>query len=263
MIESNVPGRAGELVVRTWPNLGATWLAVLVHGCGEHAGRYGHVAEALVAAGALVVAADQVGHGASEGERALVEDLGTLVGDVDTVIGAAGVDLPVVLVGHGVGGLVAARYAQDHQDRLAALVLSAPVLGAWEGLDALGGDDLSGTEVDPAELSRDEEVGRAYAADPLVWHGPVPRPTLEAVERAIDEVNFGPVLDRVPVLWLHGGADRLVPEADTRTGADRLRGARFEERVYQGARHEVLRETNRDEVLGDVVDFVRRALGGS
>ncbi|ACU34514.1 alpha/beta fold hydrolase [Actinosynnema mirum] len=263
MIESNVPGRAGELVVRTWPNLEATWLAVLVHGCGEHAGRYGHVAEALVAAGALVVAADQAGHGASEGERALVEDLGTLVGDVDTVIGAAGVDLPVVLVGHGVGGLVAARYAQDHQDRLAALVLSAPVLGAWEGLDALGGDDLSGTEVDPAELSRDEEVGRAYAADPLVWHGPVPRPTLEAVERAIDEVNFGPVLDRVPVLWLHGGADRLVPEADTRTGADRLRGARFEERVYPGARHEVLRETNRDEVLGDVVDFARRALGGS
>ncbi|NUT96609.1 MAG: lysophospholipase, partial [Saccharothrix sp.] len=74
MIESNVPGHAGELAVRTWPNLDATWLAVLVHGYGEHGGRYGHVADRLVEAGALVVAADHVGHGKSEGEPVLITD---------------------------------------------------------------------------------------------------------------------------------------------------------------------------------------------
>jgi len=63
VIESNVTGRAGELAVHTWPNLAARWLAVLVHGYGEHLGRYEHVATALGEAGVLVVGGDLVGHG--------------------------------------------------------------------------------------------------------------------------------------------------------------------------------------------------------
>ncbi|MEV8438432.1 alpha/beta fold hydrolase [Actinosynnema sp. NPDC051121] len=259
MIESNVPGHAGELAVRTWPNLDAGWLAVIVHGYGEHSGRYGHVAEALVEAGALVVAADHVGHGRSEGERALIADYDGVVADLAATVGSAASDLPTVLVGHGEGGLVAARYAQLNP--LAALVLSAPVLGTWEGLDRLGAQG-AGEPLDPALLSRDPEVGKRYAADPLVWHGPYKRESLEALERALDQVNYGPALEHLPTLWLHGDADDLVPLADTRTGTDRLRGLLFEERVYPGARHEVFNETNSAEVLADVVAFARRVLGG-
>ena len=252
MIESNVPGHAGELAVRTWPNLDASWLAVIVHGYGEHSGRYGHVAETLGQAGALVVAADLVGHGGSEGERALITDFGGVVADVGATVSSAASDLPTVLIGHGEGGLVAARYAQSNP--LDALVLSAPVLGAWEGLDR------PEEPVDPSLLSRDPEVGKRYAADPLVWHGPYKRETLEALEQALDEVNYGPALEHLPTLWLHGDADELVPLADTRTGTDRLRGLLFEERVYPGARHEVFNETNSAEVLADVVAFARRVL---
>jgi alpha-beta hydrolase superfamily lysophospholipase len=261
VIESNVPGHAGGLAVRTWPNPDARWLAVIVHGYGEHGGRYDHVAEALVAAGALVVAADHVGHGRSAGERALITDFDGVVADVGTAVGSAASDLPTVLVGHAEGGLVAARYAQLNP--LAALVLSAPVLGTWEGLDRLGDAAAAGLPLDPALLSRDPEVGRRYAADPLVWHGPYRRETLEALERALDQVNYGPALEHLPTLWLHGDADELVPLADTRTGTDRLRGLLFEERVYRGARHEVFNETNSAEVLADVVAFTRRvpALG--
>ncbi|MEU4738915.1 alpha/beta fold hydrolase [Actinosynnema sp. NPDC023658] len=258
MIESNVPGHAGELAVRTWPNLEADWLAVIVHGYGEHAGRYSHVAEALVGAGALVVAADHVGHGRSEGERAVITDFDGVVADVAATVGSAASDLPTVLVGHGEGGLVAARYAQLHP--LSALVLSAPVLGTWEGLDRLGAPESSGVPLDPDLLSRDPEVGKRYASDPLVWHGPYKQETLEALERALDQVNYGPPLEHLPTLWLHGDADELVPAADTRTGTDRLRGLLFEERVYPGARHEVFNETNSDEVLADVVSFARRVL---
>ncbi len=257
MIESNVPGHAGELAVRTWPNLEADWLAVVVHGYGEHSGRYGHVAEALVEAGALVVAADHVGHGRSDGERALITDFDGVVADVGATVSSAASDLPTVLIGHGEGGLVAARYAQSHP--LAALVLSAPVLGTWEGLDRLGAEG-PGDPLDPEALSRDPEVGRKYASDPLVWHGPYKRETLQALERALDEVNYGPALEHLPTLWLHGDADEVVPLADTRTGTDRLRGLLFEERVYPGARHEVFNETNSAEVLADVVAFVRRVL---
>jgi alpha-beta hydrolase superfamily lysophospholipase len=259
VIESNVPGHAGELAVRTWPNLDAGWLAVIVHGYGEHSGRYAHVAEALVRAGALVVASDLVGHGRSEGERALIADYDGVVADLAATVSSAASDLPTVLVGHGEGGLVAARYAQLNP--LAALVLSAPVLGTWEGLDRLGAQG-AGEPVDPDLLSRDPEVGKRYAADPSVWHGPYKRESLEALERALDQVNYGPALEHLPTLWLHGDADDLVPLADTRTGTDRLRGLLFEERVYPGARHEVFNETNSAEVLADVVAFVRRVLGG-
>jgi len=258
VIESNIPGHAGELVVRTWPNLEATWLTVLVHGYGEHGGRYGHVAERLVEAGALVVAADHLGHGGSAGERALITSFDGVVEDVGAAISSAATDLPTVLVGHSMGGLIATRRAQLH--RPAALVLSAPMLGTWQGLDVLGSAEIPDTPVDPDVLSRDPEVGKRYAADPLVWHGPFRRETLEALERALDEVNYGPTLEDLPTLWLHGDADELVPLADTRTGTDRIRGLLFEERVYPGARHEVFNETNRDEVLDDVVSFVRRAL---
>ena len=257
MIETNVTGHAGEIAVHTWPNLEARWLAVLVHGFGEHLGRYEHVAAALADAGALVVGGDLAGHGGSDGPRALITDVDALAGDVRTVVRTVGTELPTVLIGHSVGGLVAARYAQLHGAELAALVLSAPVLGTWHGLDVASGEEVP---VDPEALSRDPEVGKAYSADPLVWHDKIGRPTLEALERGLDAVSFGPPLGDLPTLWLHGDADRIVPVADTRAGTDRIRGLGFTERIYPGARHEVFNETNRDEVLADVVAFVGQVL---
>ncbi len=191
MIESNVTGHAGELAVHTWPNLEATWLAVLVHGYGEHLGRYEHVAAALHDAGALVVGGDLVGHGGSEGERALITDVDALVADVHAVTRSIATPLPTVLIGHSVGGLVASRYAQAHGEELAALVLSAPVLGAWQGLDPLADKEVPDAPLDPSSLSRDEDVATAYAADPLVYHGNWHRETLESLERALDAVASG------------------------------------------------------------------------
>lgn len=260
MIESNVTGHTGELAVHTWPNLEARWLAVLVHGYGEHLGRYEHVAAALGEAGALVVGGDLVGHGGSEGEPALITDVDGLVADVHAVTRSIATTLPTVLIGHSVGGLIATRYAQTHGHELSALVLSAPVLGPWQGLDLLSAEEIPDTPIDPSVLSRDPDVGTAYAADPLVWHGGLKRQTLQALERALVAAASGGPLGDLPTLWLHGDDDRLVPIADTRAGTDRIRGAEFTERVYPGARHEVFNETNRDEVLADVVDFVHRSL---
>ncbi|HEV7908682.1 MAG TPA: alpha/beta hydrolase [Pseudonocardiaceae bacterium] len=260
MIESTIQGHGGELAVYRWANPDARWLAVLVHGYGEHMGRYQHVAEALVDAGAEVVGVDHVGHGRSAGERVLITDFDGVVEDVHAVLRSASSDLPTVLIGHSMGGLIAARYAQLHGDELAALVLSAPVLGTWQALDLLAADEIPDVPIDPDTLSRDPAVGSSYAADPLVWHGPFKRETLLSLEQALDAVNFGEPLTSLPGLWLHGEDDQLVPLSDTRTGMDRIRGADFEERLYPGARHEVFNETNRDEVLGDLTSFVHRTI---
>jgi alpha-beta hydrolase superfamily lysophospholipase len=260
------PGRTDDIAYRVWPNPTPRQLVVLVHGYGEHVGRYEHVADFLVARGAVVAAPDHVGHGHSGGERVLVTDYEAVVEDLHTVIERVRVDHPglaLVLVGHSMGGMIAARYAQRFREELAALVLSAPVLGSWSAAtDMLGADEIPDEPLDVSTLSRDPEVGRAYAADELVWHGPFKRPTLEALARALRTIGDGPTLGDLPTLWLHGEEDQLVPVAETRTGIEQLGCENLVEHVYPGARHEVFNETNRDEVLATAAAFIDAHTGG-
>jgi alpha-beta hydrolase superfamily lysophospholipase len=259
--EWTLDGHGGALVARTWSGGDApSYVVLLAHGYGEHIGRYEHVAAALVANGAVVYAVDHVGHGKSEGERVLIADFEPVVDDLHEVERRAREEhpgLPVVLIGHSMGGLIAARYAQRYGDSLAALVLSGPLIGRWEGGPLLLSlPEIPDVPLDITTLSRDPEVGRAYADDPLVWHGPFQRPTVEGIVRGLAAIEEGPSLGSLPLLWAHGEADRLVPLAGTRPGVEHLRGERYVEKIYPGAQHEIFNETNADEVLADVVGFI-------
>ncbi len=264
--ESELQGARGRVVVHEWANPDARFVALLAHGYGEHAGRYDHVARRLVTEGAAVYAPDHLGHGRSDGERAHCEDGEDFSNDLHRVAELARAEhpgLPVVLLGHSMGGMIATRYAQKHQGELDALVLSGPAIGGNPALEMLlGMDPIPDVPIDPDVLSRDTTVGRAYGDDPLVWHGPFKRSMLQAMVTAVHAVADGPSLGDVPTLWIHGEEDQLVPLAVTREAIERVRGDRFEEKVYPGARHEVFNETNKDEVLDDVVAFIHRALPG-
>jgi alpha-beta hydrolase superfamily lysophospholipase len=257
-------GTRGTIVVREWPCADARYVALLAHGYGEHIGRYEHVADALVRDGAAVHGPDHMGHGRSAGERVLIEDYEEVVTDLQTVAGdaaAAYPDLPVVLIGHSMGGMIATRYAQRYGAELAALVLSGPVLGQWTAVTSLLElDEIPHTPIDVSTLSRDPEVGRVYAEDPLVWHGPFKRPTVAALKSCLSTINAAGRLGALPTLWVHGGDDALVPLPETRWGIDQIRGDALTEIIYLDARHEVFNETNRAEVIGDVTAFIARAL---
>ncbi len=259
-------GHAGTLHARAWTGPEPAYVALLCHGYGEHLGRYEWVADRLVADGAAVYAVDHVGHGESEGERVLVADFEPVVDDFRLLEEHARAEqpgLPVVLIGHSMGGMIAARYAQRYGDDLACAVLSGPVLGRWDTVDALLAlEEIPDTPIDPATLSRDGSVGEAYVADPLVWHGPFKRPTLEALATAIDTINESGTVD-LPLLWLHGEDDELVPYSGSAKGWPRIAGPQAEEKTYPEARHEIFNETNRDEVLADVLEFVHRQLRAS
>jgi alpha-beta hydrolase superfamily lysophospholipase len=263
--ERTFTGTRAANVVREWPHEQPRYVAILVHGYGEHIGRYEYVADTLVRHGAAVYGLDHVGHGKSAGDRALVVDFEDLVTDVHAVEEQARADhprVPVVVIGHSMGGMIAARYAQRYGDGLAALVLSGPVIGEWEVIPALLAlDELPDVPIDPATLSRDTAVGVAYAEDPLVWHGPFKRPTLEAFATTITTIAKGGSLGSLPTLWIHGADDQLVPLTSSRTGIETIRGDDLTERIYPEARHEVFNETNRDEVLTDVTTFIDRVLG--
>ena len=259
--EWTLDGHGGRLVARTWWGEDAPTHAVLLaHGYGEHIGRYEHVADALVANGAVVHAVDHVGHGRSEGDRVLIPDFERVVDDlheVDVRARQEHPDLPVVLLGHSMGGLIAARYAQRYGDSLTSVVLSGPLVGDWEAVgQLLALPQIPDAPLDITTLSRDPGVGERYADDPLVWHGPFRRATLEAIERALAAVQDGPSLGRLPLMWAHGEADQLVPVAGTRSGVEHLRGERYVERIYPEARHEIFNEINADEVLSDVTAFI-------
>jgi alpha-beta hydrolase superfamily lysophospholipase len=255
-------GSEGKVSLRVWPNPQAHHVVVIAHGYGEHTGRYEHVAQRLVAAGASVWAPDHLGHGRSDGERVLVRDFEHVVDDLQRVVSMARgthPSLPVVLIGHSMGGLIATRYAQRYGRGLAGLVLSGAAVGRLPGIEPLRSlPQIPDEPIDPDVLSRDPAVGAAYASDPLVYHGSFKRPTLEAMHAALAAIDAGPGFGTLPTLWLHGGDDKLVPVEASRVGFAKLRGTDFTERVYDGARHEVFNETNQAEVLDAVCNFIDR-----
>ena len=251
--------RIGRVQVRSWPAEDPQRLVVLAHGYGEHVGRYEHVAQALVARGATVVGPDHVGHGRSDGEQALVEDFEAVVDDLRAVVQDARGDLPVVLVGHSMGGLIATRYAQRHREDLAGLVLSGPAVGLGPVIQGwLAAPELPSDPIDVAVLSRDPAVGEAYAADELVWHGGWKRPTLQAFVAADRAIADGPGFGDLPLLYVHGAADELVPVTLAQPVVERLAGPDSEVHVLEDARHEVLNELGKEDTIALVAAFAER-----
>jgi alpha-beta hydrolase superfamily lysophospholipase len=169
-------------------------------------------------------------------------------------------ELPVVMVGHSMGGLIATRYAQRHREDLNGLVLSGPAIGlapvfaGW--LDAPPNDPIDG-----AALSRDPAVGEAYAADPLVYHGGWKRPTLEAFMAADEAIANGPAFGDLPLLYVHGAEDPLVPLDLARPIVERLAGPDSDVRIIDGARHEVFNELDQEETIALVAEFAERVTG--
>ena len=264
MTESTLAGHAGALHVRAWERDEPSHVVVVAHGYGEHIGRYDHVAAALGEGGAAVYGLDHVGHGRSEGERALIADFDLVVDDLQLLVADARTrhaGLPVVLLGHSMGGLIATRYAQRHGDGLAGLVLSAPLVGNPGTGALLAMDPLPEVPIDPTVLSRDEATQRAYMEDPLVYHGGFRRVTLAAMAAALLESALDAPRLRGPVLWQHGEADELVPLEGSRRLIEVLSNAEVTERTYPGARHEIFNETNRDEVLADTTRFIAGCVG--
>jgi alpha-beta hydrolase superfamily lysophospholipase len=263
--EWTLDGHAGHLVARTWlGGAGPTHVVLLAHGYAEHVGRYEHVAAALVANGAVVYAVDHAGHGKSEGERGVVTDFEPIVDDLHLVDRRAREEhpgLPVVLLGHSMGGLIAARYAQRYAASLAAVVLSGPLVGRYDaGAQLFDLPEFPDIYVDIEGLSRAPEVAEAYASDPLIWHGLFRRDTLQSMLRGLGAVMAGPSLGTLPLLWAHGGADTAVLISESRPGIEHLCGDGYVQRIYPEARHEIFNEINKDEVLTDVTAFINDAL---
>jgi acylglycerol lipase len=242
-----------------------TALVVLVHGAGEHSERYEHVAERLVGDGYAVHALDHRGHGHSQGPRALIDRVDHAVTDLDALVSAAvqhesAAAIPVVMVGHSMGAMIALRYALDHQHRLDGLALSG-ALASIEASAALRivGRAISAVtptlgliRIDSSLISRDPAVVAAYRSDPLVHHGKLPART--AAEIADTVAAFPARLQEItlPTLIMYGTEDRLCPPAGSEMLGERIGAADKRVIPYQGLYHEIFNEPERDAVLSDL-----------
>jgi acylglycerol lipase len=257
-----------EIYWQAWLPEGAPHAIVTIaHGGAEHGGRYAWTADQLTARGYAVYAIDHRGHGRSGGPRAYVDRVDNAVADLHTLSGIARErypELPVVLLGHSMGGLIALSYALRHQDELAGLVLSAPLAVleanpasrvAVRTLSAVA-PRLPIYKIDGTTVSRDPEVVRAYDSDPLNHRGMLPARTVGEIAATV--ATFADRLPelRLPILTVYGSGDRLVDNAgsalvDERSGSDDSTLI-----AYDGLYHEVLNEPERDRVIADVAGWI-------
>lgn len=260
--DTHVRGQHGWIAYRVWAPADPTRVVLLAHGYAEHSGRYDHLARALTDRGAAVYAPDHLGHGHSQGQRGQIDAVDDVVADLRTVAGraaAAHPGLPHVVIGHSLGGLVAVRYVQAHPDAVRGLVLTSPILGAWPAAtQLLDLEEIPDDAIDPELLSRDPAVGKAYVSDPLVYRGPMRHATLQAVADALDAAAADAEHVTVPVLYLHGADDALVPPEPSLSAVNALATPSLDARVLESARHEVLNEPERGEVIAAVAEFADR-----
>jgi alpha-beta hydrolase superfamily lysophospholipase len=265
-----VSARDGVVLrTRTWAPRGAPWAAaLLVHGLGEHSGRYERVGERLAEAGIDARAFDQRGFGASGGRRAYVDrwaEFGADVADRLDALRSDSPDLPLVLYGHSLGGLIVLDAVIRGAVRPDLVVLSAPALGdampGWlHGLarvmTAVVPTLALGDGLPPDGLSRDPAVAADVAADPLnltrvtVRLGAESFAAQEAIGRRLASLDHLPA----PTYVLHGSADPIVPASST-DGLERF--PEVTRVVHAGLRHECHNEPEGEAVVDAIVDWLR------
>jgi alpha-beta hydrolase superfamily lysophospholipase len=247
---------------RHWAAASPKAAILLIHGIGEHSARYEHVGDALSDAGFDTLSFDQRGFGETSGRRAFVADFSEYTDDVaDLLAERRELAAPVVLMGHSLGGLIAATYliGADPQPDLA--VLSAPALAAeiprWQRVAVPVLSRVTPrlhvkSDFDGSILSRDEEVQEAYDNDPLRVDGATAslgRQIMAAMASTSEQI------DRItlPTYVLHGGDDALVePLVSEPIG----RLANATRKVWPGLRHECMNEPEWPEVIAGVTTWL-------
>ncbi|MFH1381594.1 MAG: lysophospholipase [Chloroflexota bacterium] len=270
-IEGEFHGYGGlTLYYQGWlpPNRPRAVLLV-VHGLAEHSGRFGNLVNRFVPAGYGIYGFDQRGHGKSPGLRGYVDNFSSFVNDLGNflrVVRSKHKDTKIFLVGHSVGGTIATTYAVSHQDEFDGLILSgatlkagasvSPVLITVARLLSLFVPKVGLYTIEAAAISRDKSVVDAYLHDPLVYRGKIRARLGVEIIKAMQELPYQMSKIRLPVLILHGTADRLSEPGGSRMLYDRVGSGDKILKLYDGFFHEVFNEPGREQVFADVESWL-------
>nr|WKF56888.1 Monoacylglycerol lipase [Paraburkholderia busanensis] len=243
----------------------------LIHGLAEHAGRYAALAARLNAAGIELMAIDLRGHGDAPGKRAYVNRFDDYLLDAQALLDAASQSgAPLFLMGHSMGGAVAALYAIERLGasgrRVDGLILSSPALApgrdvprwmlALSQLISRLWPTFPAMKIDAASLSRVEAVVNANRNDPLVHHGAIPARTGAELLLAMARIERGRAGLRVPLLVYHGTSDKLTEPDGSRAFGQHAGSPDKTLTLYEGSYHESMNDLDRDRVIGALVEWI-------
>jgi acylglycerol lipase len=232
------------------------------------------VASALVERGYAVHALDHRGHGRSEGKRVFVKSYDELQRDLlqfRRLVEQQHAGLPLVVLGHSMGGNLAIGHVLDHQAGVRALVVSAaalattddvtPMLKKVAGVLAKVAPGVRPQGLDAAAISRDPAVVAAYRSDPLVYTGKISAGLAGALFTSMDRFRPRYAELRLPLLIMHGTADALVPVSSSHMLEAAAVNADITSHYYEGLFHEVFNEPEQQQVIGDLLAWLDAVLG--
>lgn len=260
-----------HLAIQDWPlepHQSVRGSVLLLHGLGEHVGRYDHVARRLNDWGFEVRGYDQFGHGESDGPRGGLPTPTRLLADlaemVDSTRAGMASTTPLILLGHSMGGLVAARFVSLGLRPVQALVMSSPALDLGlkvfqklllAVLPGLAPNLRLSNGLNAALISHDPKAVADYRADPLVHDRICARLARFMVDAGAATLASASQW-QVPTLLLYAGADRLVNPAGSRTFAAMAPNTVVSAHCFEGLFHEIFNELDRETVLAQLAHWL-------
>lgn len=269
MNESSFEGVGGlNIHTRSWqPEGKPRGVMILVHGFNAHSGYMVWPGEQFAANGLASYALDLRGRGKSEGERFYVEEFSDYLGDVDKLVGIARSEnpgLPIYVLGHSAGGVIATSYVFEHQSEIAGLVcesfaydvgLPHLVQLALQGVSHLA-PHLHVFSLNNADFSRDPEAVAAMNNDPLITKESQPAETASEMLKAADRLTENFTKFTVPVLIIHGTDDKATRPAGSQYFYDHAASTDKTLKLYEGHYHDLLNDVDKELVMADIQNWI-------
>ncbi|MEH6519509.1 MAG: lysophospholipase [Halioglobus sp.] len=247
---------------------------VLVHGAGEHSARYQHFAEFFTGQGFAVAAMDHPGHGRSEGTGGYIDSFSEYTETLHIFqqqVSAEFSGMPKVLLGHSMGGLISVNYLLENQQAFSACVLSGPAIKSdlepgflqmliIRLLSSLL-PKIGALQLDASGVSRDLAVVADYQADPLVYHGKLSARLIFELFLTMDTVQAQAAAITLPMLLLHGEKDNMASPSGSRFLHEHISSEKNRLEIYPGLYHEIFNEPEKEQVFGDILDWLTQEVG--
>lgn len=266
-IEGTFKGiRNANIYYQAWlPDGEVKAVLFLVHGLGEHSGRYMNHVNHFVPLGYAIYGLDHLGHGKSEGEREVIQRF-TDYTDPLTIyykmVKNWQPGKPIFILGHSLGGLLACYYLLDHQEDFKGAIISAPLIKISDSISPMTitmGKILSFVApkagllgLDATGISCDPKVVKAYVNDPLVFHGKTPARLAAEMLKAMQRVTAEVDNITLPFIVIQGGADKLVDPGGAQMLYDKAGSKDKTLEVYPGLFHEVHNEPDCNSMFKDM-----------
>ena len=257
-----------NIFMRSWrPEVTPRAVTVLIHGFNAHSGYMVWPAEQFVTNGFAAYALDLRGRGKSEGERFYVEQFSDYLGDVDKLVEIARAEnpsLPVYVLGHSAGGVIASSYVFEHQDKITGLICESFALDV--GLPDAAALLIKGISHITPHLhlytlkneifSRDPEAVAAMNSDPLIANERQPAETAAELIRAAERLKENMPRFGVPVLIIHGTADKATRYQGSQYFYDNVGSEDKTLKLYEGHYHDLLNDIDKEIVMADILAWV-------